>query len=68
LPIILFTADQDFEQYKSPAIDATVIKSEDLRPLKAALTGLLSTLEAPLTLSRDSLHPTWIETKVDCNG
>jgi DNA-binding response OmpR family regulator len=68
LPVILFTADQDFETYAGPEVDATIIKSEDLRPLKAALARLLSVAEASLNLSRGSHHPAWIDTKVDCSG
>ncbi len=41
IPVILFTADLDFENCRDPAVDATVIKSEDLGELKAAIAGLL---------------------------
>jgi two-component system response regulator MprA len=41
LPVILFTADQDYERYRSPLLDAAVIKSEDLAALKAAVNELL---------------------------
>ena len=42
LPIILFTADDYYEQYKSPSIDAAVIKSEDLGMLKETISKLLN--------------------------
>jgi DNA-binding response OmpR family regulator len=41
LPIILFTGDQHFEQYRGPHIDAVIIKSEDLTELKAEVASLL---------------------------
>jgi len=41
LPIILYTADQDYERYKGPLIDAAVVKSEDLGALMAAISELL---------------------------
>jgi two-component system response regulator MprA len=41
LPVILFTADQEFERFKGPLVDAAVVKSDDLAELKAAIAELL---------------------------
>jgi DNA-binding response OmpR family regulator len=37
LPIVLFTADPDLRDFRSPLINATVMKTADLGPLKAAI-------------------------------
>lgn len=42
VPVILFTADWHFEQYRSPAIDETVVKTADLNRLRQAIFALLS--------------------------
>ena len=49
LPIILFTCDQHYEQYRSPFIDAVIIKSEDLTELKAEVASLLFNGLEPVT-------------------
>jgi CheY-like chemotaxis protein len=42
LPVILFTADSMYDQFKSPWIDAAVVKSEDLSELKTTVFELLA--------------------------
>lgn len=41
LPVILFTSDTFLESYRSPLVDETIIKSEDLTALRAAIARLL---------------------------
>lgn len=41
LPIVLFTADQDYDRLRGPMVDACVLKSEDLSQLKSAIDLLL---------------------------
>jgi len=42
LPVILFTLDPDYEGYRSPLVDEAVIKSDDLKALKQAISRVLS--------------------------
>ncbi|MDA1052416.1 MAG: response regulator [Planctomycetota bacterium] len=41
LPVILFTADADYEGFNSPLVDVAINKSEDLSALKASVVKLL---------------------------
>jgi len=41
MPIILFTADDDFAGFVSPLIDCAVLKSADLRAIKLKIAELL---------------------------
>jgi two-component system phosphate regulon response regulator PhoB len=54
LAIILFTADADYERYKSPLVDAVVIKSEEITALKAAVVQLLPSPRCATTPSGKS--------------
>ncbi len=54
LPLILFTADTDFERYTGSLFDVAVIKSEDLSALKAAVADLLSCSRAAASLANVS--------------
>jgi hypothetical protein len=42
MPVILFTADEDFERYQSRVIDAVVIKSPDFKVVIERIAELLS--------------------------
>jgi two-component system response regulator len=66
LPVILFTADQNFENYKSPCVDATVLKSENLNPLKATITGLLSCQKAAAVVPGEPPGPAWMDARMAC--
>jgi CheY-like chemotaxis protein len=43
LPVILFTADRRYERLRDRFVDASVIKSDNLAPLLAAISDLLLT-------------------------
>lgn len=59
LPVILFTADPDYEGFEGPGVDATVSKSDDLSALKAAVITLLSQRTATeVSSDRGSASPT----------
>jgi DNA-binding NtrC family response regulator len=47
LPVILFTLDTDYERYRSQFVEATIIKSECLDSLKAAIARLLPPARLP---------------------
>lgn len=68
LPIILFTADADYEQYKSPFVDAAVIKSADLGELKAVIGELIGAEKALVPAIKHVLPPMWMDAKVDVSG
>lgn len=41
IPVILFTADEDYDRFTSPLVDGAIIKSEDLGSIKAKIAELL---------------------------
>lgn len=41
LPVILFTADMDYQRYRSAGITVSVVKSSDLEELKTAIDQLV---------------------------
>jgi CheY-like chemotaxis protein len=41
LPLVLFTADQDYDRHYIPTVDACVMKSADLSQLKTVIDELL---------------------------
>jgi len=41
LPVILYTADQDYQEYSSPSVNASVMKTGDLTLLKSAVVANL---------------------------
>jgi len=68
LPVVLFTADTDYEQFKSLSVDVAVIKSADLGLLKAAIAKLLNTGIDAMLPSRTTVSPMLIGVEVECSG
>jgi DNA-binding response OmpR family regulator len=72
LPVILFTADTDYERFKSRSIDMAIIKSADLGQLKAAIAKLLKTGNDSALLSPTTITPALIGAEVErselCRG
>lgn len=66
LPIILFTADDYYEQYKSPSIDAAVIKSEDLGMLKETISKLLNPGKNTALATHTMLPSSLMHVEVEC--
>jgi len=66
LPIILFTADVDYDGFKSPWIDAVVIKSADLSVLTAAIDKLASSGQNAVLESRALIPATMVATEMKC--
>jgi DNA-binding NtrC family response regulator len=68
LPVVLFTADADYERYKSSYVDAAILKSADLGMLKAAIGKLSDDGKGATAASRAMLPPLWMDAKVECSG
>ena len=54
LPLVLYTADGDYERFQNVLFDATVIKSEDITAL---MTAIISSLSSPRVKQTEPFAP-----------
>jgi DNA-binding response OmpR family regulator len=68
LPIVLFTADDAYENYLGPDIDAAVLKSADLGTLRKAVAKLLAPETEMTHAPHAPITSTWAEVGAQCGG